>query len=109
MTADDSARAPQPTLSGRRVRLRPWRPEDAEAVFAACQDPEVQRWTEVPVPYLREHAEQFIGPVAADTWAHGGALLAVESPADGRLVGSIGVPTGPRLLRSASHRSVTGP
>jgi hypothetical protein len=52
-----TTRDPQPTLAGRRVRLRPWRPDDAGAVFAACQDEEIQRWTEVPVPYLREHAD----------------------------------------------------
>jgi RimJ/RimL family protein N-acetyltransferase len=85
--ADD--RGAQPTLTGRRVRLRPWRPDDADAVFAACQDPELQRWTEVPVPYRREHAEQFVGPAAAGAWADGGALFAVEH--DGSLVGSMGV------------------
>ena len=58
-------------------------------MHAACQDAEVQRWTEVPVPYLRAHAEQFVGPVAAGTWAEGGALFAVEH--DGDLVGSMGV------------------
>ena len=69
------------------MRLRPWRAEDAPAVFTACQDAELQRWTEVPVPYLPEHAEQFVGPVAGQTWAGGGAPFAVE--ADGRLVGAI--------------------
>ena len=88
---DDATRGPQPTLPGPRVRLRPWRADDAAAVLAACQDPEVQRWTEVPVPYLAEHAEQFVGEVAAATWTAGGALFAVESLADGGLVGSIGV------------------
>jgi RimJ/RimL family protein N-acetyltransferase len=58
-------------------------------VHAACQDAEIQRWTEVPLPYLPEDAEQFVGPVAADTWAEGGALFAVEH--DGALVGSMGV------------------
>jgi hypothetical protein len=27
---------------------------DDEAVFEACQDPEIQRWVPVPVPYGRE-------------------------------------------------------
>lgn len=79
----------QPTLSGRRVRLRPWRSDDADAVFAACQDGEIQRWTEVPVPYRREHAEAFVGEVAADAWAAGGAQFAVESTDDGALVGAM--------------------
>jgi RimJ/RimL family protein N-acetyltransferase len=86
---DAENRGPQPTLPGRRIRLRPWRPDDAAAVYAACQDPEVQRWTEVPVPYRPEHAEQFVGPVSADTWAAGGGVFAVEALADGGLVGSM--------------------
>jgi RimJ/RimL family protein N-acetyltransferase len=69
----------QPTVTGQRVRLRPWRADDADVVFAACQDEQIQRWTEVPVPYLREHAEGFVGGFAADTWAAGGALFAVET------------------------------
>jgi RimJ/RimL family protein N-acetyltransferase len=86
---DDRSRGPQPVLTGRRVRLRPWRPDDAPAVHAACQDPELQRWTEVPVPYLPEHAAEFVGPVAATTWADGGALFAVEDLGDGGLVGAM--------------------
>ena len=85
----DLPRGPQPTLPGRRVRLRPWRADDAAAVYAACQDAELQRWTEVPVPYLPEHAEQYVGPVAADTWAAGGALFAVEELAGGGPVGAV--------------------
>jgi RimJ/RimL family protein N-acetyltransferase len=84
-------RGPQPTLTGARVRLRPWRADDVDAVFAACQDAEIQRWTQVPVPYAREHAEGFVSGIAAETWAQGGGLFAVESR-DGRpLVGSIGL------------------
>lgn len=29
---------------------------DVDAVVAACQDPEIPRWTTVPSPYRREHA-----------------------------------------------------
>lgn len=87
----DRDRALQPTLTGRRVRLRPWQATDAAAVFAACQDPEVQRWTEVPVPYRRADAEAYVGPVATETWTAGGALFAVESLVDGGLVGAMGV------------------
>ena len=79
----------QPTLDGPRVRLRPWRAEDADAVHAACQDADLQRWTEVPVPYRPEHAAQFVGPVAAQTWADGGASFAVEERDGGGLVGAM--------------------
>ena len=52
-------------------RLRGLDPSDAEWINRACQDEEVQRWTKVPKPYLREHADSFIkdknGDLAA--WA----------------------------------------
>lgn len=69
----------RPTLTGPRVRLRPWRDDDVDAVLAACQDAEIQRWTEVPVPYRREHAAEFVGESDARTWAAGGAQFAVET------------------------------
>ena len=86
-----TGRGTQPTLTGRRVRLRPWRADDADAVFAACQDPEIQRWTQVPVPYATEDAEGFVAVVAPQTWAEGGGLFAVEPLEGGPLVGSIGL------------------
>jgi RimJ/RimL family protein N-acetyltransferase len=52
-------------------RLRNLELSDAEWITRACQDEEVQRWTKVPRPYTREHAESFIenknGELA--TWA----------------------------------------
>jgi RimJ/RimL family protein N-acetyltransferase len=86
-----SPRGAQPSLPGEHVRLRPWRADDAGAVFAACQDPQIQRWTQVPVPYRREDAEGFVGPFATQTWAEGGALFAVEPAGGGELVGSMGL------------------
>src|SRR6266508_2973041 len=55
------------------ILLRPWRPEDADAVYAACQDPEIQRWTTVPSPYLAEHAARFVGERSPKRWADGSA------------------------------------
>ncbi|WP_236831027.1 GNAT family N-acetyltransferase [Blastococcus sp. KM273128] len=83
--------AEQPVLDGRRVRLRPWRTQDAPAVLAACQDPEIQRWTQVPVPYGPADAEEFVTGIAPRTWAEGGALFAVVRPGDDALVGSTGL------------------
>ena len=82
-------RGPQPTLTGPNVRLRPWRTDDVDAVFAACQDAEIQRWTQVPVPYERTHAEGFVHDIAPATWAAGGGLFAVEPRNGGPLIGSI--------------------
>lgn len=57
---------------------------DVDAIYDACQDPETQRYTTVPSPYERKHAEEFVPRVAADwqsgahlTWAmRDGSLLA---------------------------------
>ncbi|MFI1177723.1 GNAT family N-acetyltransferase [Streptomyces melanogenes] len=56
------------TLSTERLLLRPVGPQDADAAYAACQDPDIQRWTTVPSPYLREHAESFTGTFAPNGW-----------------------------------------
>ncbi|MDH6226658.1 MULTISPECIES: GNAT family N-acetyltransferase [Streptomyces] len=57
------------TLTTERLVLRPLGPADAGAVFAACQDPEIQRWTTVPSPYLPEHARGFVREVVPQGWA----------------------------------------
>lgn len=51
-------------------RIREPKADDADWITLACQDPEIQRWTRVPVPYLREHAEHFVvvGTGALRSW-----------------------------------------
>jgi RimJ/RimL family protein N-acetyltransferase len=51
---------PQPTLTSGRLTLRPPRLDDIPALVAACQDPEIPRWTQVPSPYTEEHAREFL-------------------------------------------------
>ena len=70
--------------------LRPPEPGDAEAVTAACQDPEIQRWTLVPSPYRREHAEQWLA-AAPGRAASGEAVTLLAFEGDGRLAGSFSV------------------
>ena len=41
-------------------RLRPLQSSDADWIYHACQDAEVQRWTKIPRPYKREHAKSFV-------------------------------------------------
>src|SRR3954451_19029753 len=80
--------------------LRPWRPADAEAVFRACQDPDIQRWVGVPTPYGLEHAEYFVQRVSPANWAEGaGAPFGVFRGDE--LVGSAGIISFDRLLNSA--------
>ncbi|MFC0508174.1 GNAT family N-acetyltransferase [Micromonospora costi] len=72
--------------------LRPWRADDAEAVYRACQDPDIQRWTTIPRPYLPEHASGFVTGFSAGAWAEGtGAPFAVCDAATGDLLGSCGL------------------
>lgn len=79
-------------LQDAQVVLRAPREEDVEEVYAACQDPEVQRWTSVPVPYRRQDAEFFVTEVAATGWAAGtNAIFLVREQGSGSLVGSMGL------------------
>ena len=52
-------------------RLRSLEASDTEWITRACQDEEVQRWTKVPSPYTRQHAESFIADNNGDlaAWA----------------------------------------
>lgn len=47
-------------LTDGTVVLSPPTDADVDAIFLACQDPEIQAWTTVPSPYEREHAEGFV-------------------------------------------------
>ncbi|HYN94620.1 MAG TPA: GNAT family N-acetyltransferase [Pilimelia sp.] len=90
--------------------LRPWRPADADAVHRACQDPLIQRWTGVPSPYLRDHAEGFVGEISPRAWAAGtGAPFGVFDAGTGALVGSCGLITITPQLRSAEIGYWTAP
>jgi RimJ/RimL family protein N-acetyltransferase len=72
--------------------LRPWRAEDAPAVYRACQDPLIQRWTSVPRPYELTHATDFVTTFTSQAWANGtGAPLGVFDEETGDLLGSCGV------------------
>jgi RimJ/RimL family protein N-acetyltransferase len=79
-----------PTLRDGALALRPGRPEDVAAVTAACQDPEIPRWTTVPSPYRREDAEHWLGTVVPGA-ARAGTAVNVLAFEDERLVGSFGL------------------
>jgi len=74
------------------VVLSPAVPADAEAVTVACQDPLIQAWTTVPSPYVRGHAEDFLGRTVPMGWATGAATTwAVRESDGGPLLGMIGL------------------
>ena len=85
-------RGPQPTLTGSRVRLRPWRTDDVDAVcrrLPGRRDPALDAGPRA----LRAGARRGVRGRhrRRDTWAEGGALFAVEPRDGGPLVGSIGL------------------
>ena len=47
---------------------RPGHRATSTRCIAACQDPEIQRWTTVPSPYRREHARVLRRPVVTEGW-----------------------------------------
>lgn len=59
-----------------RLRLRPWRPEDAEPMAAINRDPEVTRYLNRPVD--EEAVEAFFGLVIEDWSAYGFGFWAIE-------------------------------
>jgi RimJ/RimL family protein N-acetyltransferase len=81
---------PDPPLTEGDIRLRPWERRDVPAVTAACQDPEIPRWTVVPHNYTERHARDFIGGTAADLAAGRELALAIVDPGD-RVLGALGL------------------
>jgi len=68
------------------IALRRWRQEDAPQVYAACQDPETQRWLPgLPRPYTHDDARAFV----TDKLGLGPYQYAVTE--QGIVVGSVGL------------------
>jgi RimJ/RimL family protein N-acetyltransferase len=79
---------PNPPLADDEVMLRQWTLDDIPAVTAACQDPEIPRWTTIPVPYTEADARAYID-VVTDPTLEDQANFAIAHVDDGRLIGSI--------------------
>jgi RimJ/RimL family protein N-acetyltransferase len=62
------------SLRTARLTLRPPALDDVDAIAAACQDPGIQRYVPVPVPYTREDAVSYVGAFCPDGWASGQRL-----------------------------------
>jgi RimJ/RimL family protein N-acetyltransferase len=92
MTHMESSHLEPVEIVAGRLQLRPFLPSDVAAVYAACQDPEIQRWTTVPVPYERHHAEEYVRDNTVEGWAAGtGRSYAVTDATTGALLGSVGL------------------
>ncbi len=78
----------EPLVDG-ATALRPWRDSDLLGLVAACQDPEIARWTRVPANYSENDARAYLLQRYDLTFAGHSAPFAVVSAADGTLLGSI--------------------
>ena len=79
------------TLTTDRLLLRTVGPHDTDAVYDAVQDPDIQRWTTIPSPYLREHAQGFTEQIVPDGWADGSAFTFGILLPEGELVGVVSI------------------
>ena len=109
---------PQPELSDGSIVVRPFAPDDAPAVAAACQDPLIQQCCYfVPSPYTLEDAERFMAEaqweLVTGTTAH--CACATASPSSGELLGAVNLVHYPEreagelglwIVRAARRRDV---
>jgi RimJ/RimL family protein N-acetyltransferase len=72
-----------------RLELRRPAQADIDAITAGAQDPEVPRWTTLPSPYTRAHAEDFVA--RAEKWWAEETELTWGIRHDDRWVGMIGL------------------
>ncbi|WP_217241496.1 GNAT family N-acetyltransferase [Streptomyces sp. AC555_RSS877] len=77
------------TLTTGRLLLRTVGPQDTDAVYAAVQDPDIQRWTSIPAPYLPEHARSFTEQLVPEGWADGSMFTFGLFLPDGELTGMV--------------------
>jgi RimJ/RimL family protein N-acetyltransferase len=83
-------------------QLRPWADYDAQEVYEACQDPDIQRFTTVPVPYSRADAEHFVATHSPQGWESGSSpCFAVKEATTGRVMAAVDLHGVNPRLRSA--------
>lgn len=79
-------------LCGEGLLLRTWQESDADDVHRACQDPLIQHWTAIEVPFRPEHAKAYVGHVTARGLADGTAAhLGIFDATSGRMLGAHGL------------------
>ena len=95
-----------PRLTDGRLLVRPFEPDDAPAVQAACDDPDVAHWIfRLPAPYSLEDAEWFISDARRRLVAGESARLAIEAARPASCSAASASATSPTVRRP---RSATG-
>lgn len=80
-----------PDLSDGVVRLRVPDRRDVDPIFAACQDPAIVRFTRVPFPYSRLHAQAFVRNAQHELRAGSGVHLVAADARTDALLGVCGL------------------
>jgi RimJ/RimL family protein N-acetyltransferase len=88
-------------LSDGVVTLRAWEPQDAPAVYAACQDPEIARYIPIPQPYTESSAREFVATRRAEREGDEERSFAITDAHSGAVVGAIS-----RRRRAEHHAEV---
>ncbi len=79
-------------LDGTRVRLRPWRDDDASRIVEGCRDERSKHWLAgLPDPYTVENALAYLRWCRGEAAAGRGLFLAMADPDDDACTGSIAV------------------
>ncbi len=87
---DPRPRLGWPRLTDGRLVVRPFEPDDAAAVQAACDDPDIARWIHrLPTPYTQADAQAFIAEARQHLLLGRRARLAVTDGLSGELLGSV--------------------
>ena len=73
------------------VSLRAWTRDDVPWIVEACQDPEIPRWTFVPIPYTVRDGLAFVAAAAEEFASGQTAKLAVIDARNGEQLGSSGL------------------
>jgi RimJ/RimL family protein N-acetyltransferase len=80
-----------PDLSDGTVRLRMPDRGDIDAIHEACQDPAIIRFTRVPFPYSRLHAQAFVRNAQHELRTGTGVHLVAADPQTDALLGVCGM------------------
>ncbi|MFD1859045.1 N-acetyltransferase [Aeromicrobium camelliae] len=79
-----------PVLTDGVVTLRAHTPDDVDPMCQMANDPQMRRWTAIPVPNAREDSERFALEVIPEGWNAGkGMFWAIE--AEGRYAGNVDI------------------
>ena len=105
-----------PVLSDGVVTLRAHVPSDIDEMVVMANDPEMVRWTAIPVPSTRESSELFAMTIIPKGWNdgthRGWAIEAVDDEGRARFAGNVDIRQSPiadigfALAPWARHRGV---